>query len=301
MNFDALGSASKNLARAVMPSVACRLYRRRKIAREIEGYRSRQVVHTYCGFQLRLSLEDPLAEGWYDFDWPLLPEIEVLQQHRLTSGVRVFDLGAHQGLVALVLSRIVGEEGSVIAVEAEPHNARVAERNCRLNGAHNLVVKNAVAADREQRFHFQPGLNGRVVSERLGRIGAVGIPGVTTDGLAAEYGPPDVVVVDVEGFEARVLAGSRETIRGQRPDFLVEVHVGCGLEDLDGSVEEVLSFFPEEDYRLFCALDSPDHHYRFEPLDQDSGVMQQRFFLLALGKGVERRASSRTARLTSCA
>jgi hypothetical protein len=161
-----------------------------------------------------------------------------------------------------------------------------------LNDARNFAVRNAVVADTEESFLFQPGLNGRVASGRLRRIGAVEVPGVTTDRLSSEYGAPDVVVVDVEGFEARVLAGSHQTVRIERPDFLIEVHVGCGLEDVGGTVEEVLSFFQERDYRLYGAADAPDHRYRFEPLDPQSPVTRDRFFLLAVSKDAQRPASS---------
>jgi tRNA A58 N-methylase Trm61 len=54
---------------------------------------------------------------------------------RLKAGARVFDLGAHQAVVALMLSQLVGHEGEVIALEAERHNFEVAERNRKLNAA----------------------------------------------------------------------------------------------------------------------------------------------------------------------
>ena len=59
-----------------------------------------------------------MGAGWYDHDWPELPEIALLKQHGLRPGARVFDIGAHQGVVALMLSKTVGPEGFVLAVEA---------------------------------------------------------------------------------------------------------------------------------------------------------------------------------------
>jgi len=224
-----------------------------------------------------------MAAGWYDRDWPLLPEIEVLRRHRLKAGARVFDLGAHQCVVALILARIVGEDGTVIAVEGESRNARVGGRNCRLNNADNVVVKHAVAADREQVFRFDHELNGRVVPRARIPWGTVEVPGVTIDGLASQYGTPNVVIVDVEGFEARVLAGATETIASGQCDFLVEVHTGAGLEEAGASTDDVLSFFPGSGYRLFVAPDGGSFRPH-EELDRGSGVMLDRFFLLACAR-----------------
>ena len=57
---------------------------------------------------------------------------------------------------------------------------------------------------------------------------------------AFAYAGHDVVLVDVEGFECRVLAGAAATLAGEA-DWAVEVHVGCGLEAAGGSVERVLA------------------------------------------------------------
>ncbi len=62
-----------------------------------------------------------MAEGWYDHDWvDVMNEITLLRKSRLKVGARVFDIGAHQAVVALLLSRTVGPTGEVIAVEADP-------------------------------------------------------------------------------------------------------------------------------------------------------------------------------------
>ncbi len=57
---------------------------------------------------MTVSLEDGLAQGWYDYDWPEVPEITLLGKNSLKPGAKVFDIGAHQGVVALMLAKIVG-------------------------------------------------------------------------------------------------------------------------------------------------------------------------------------------------
>jgi hypothetical protein len=76
------------------------------------------------------------------------------------------------------------------------------------------------------------------------------VPAVSIDTLTARHGPPDVVFLDVEGFECRALEGALRTF-GTGPDWFVEVHVACGLEAAGGSAEQVLDKFPAVDFDRF--------------------------------------------------
>jgi FkbM family methyltransferase len=251
--------------------------------RLVNAYDSRCVTRSYGGYELTVSLEDPLAEGWYDHDWPHLPEMDQLCASRLRPGARVFDLGAHQGVVAMILARIVGDDGKVVAVEAEQHNHRVAVRNLALNGITNVEVIHAAVAAHEGALHFADSLNGQVLSR--GVIGSSRVSAVTIDGLAARYGPPDVVFIDVEGYEAQALRGAAGCIAGAEADFFVETHVGHGLEDAGGSAAEVIDCFPEARFeRLVSPAGDQLDQYEFAEVDQ-SDVPQQRFFLIALPRG----------------
>jgi hypothetical protein len=68
--------------------------------------------------------------------------------------------------------------------------------------------------------------------------------------LARRFGRPDVVYVDVEGYECRVLAGATAT-RASAADWFVEVRVRYSLEAAGGSADEALAFFPAERYERF--------------------------------------------------
>ena len=52
----------------------------------------------------------------------------------------VFDCGAFQCLIAMILDKFVGAAGKVVAVEAGSRNYEAAIRNCRLNEASNVAV-----------------------------------------------------------------------------------------------------------------------------------------------------------------
>jgi FkbM family methyltransferase len=214
------------------------------------------VKHRYAGEDLTVSLQDPLAEGWYDRDWGPQAEIDMLRRGRLRSGARIFDLGAHQAVVALVMSRIVGDAGEVIAVEADCHNARVAEENVRMNGATNIRVIHAAATDEPGRVCFAEGMNGNVTT--VPDSGSVQVDAVTVDGLAAEFGAPDVVFVDVEGYEAHVLAGSRRTLDQRATDFFVEVHDAETLAHTGTTAHQIFTVFASAGYKCVAVPATED-------------------------------------------
>jgi FkbM family methyltransferase len=263
-------AAAKRFARAVTPLPVYGEYRRQRIRHQIRRYRPRIVRHTYGNHDLTISLEDPLAQGWYDRDWRQLAELDFLAEH-LPRGARVLDLGAHQGVVALMLARTV-DPGVVIAVEAEPHNARVADTNRRLNEATNLTIVNAAVAERNGTVFFAEELNGHV--DQSSRGGTVEVPAVTIDELVRRYGAPDVLFMDIEGYEYKALQAARQALAA-RPACFVEVHTPwLG----DAGPEQVLDMF--SGYQLYAAAD--DQSREFRPLNQCRELLADRFFLVAL-------------------
>lgn len=241
----------------------------------LSHYKRRRVRHNYGGYTFEVELIDPMGAGWYDHDWPELNEIALLRQHGLRPGARVFDIGAHQGVVAMMLANIVGPEGFVVAVEANPDNYQAAEQNRQLNGIENCQVVHGAGAAESGKLIFNRGANGQV-DDGSGEWGKVEVQAYSVDDLAARFGTPDVLFIDVEGFECELLRGAQKTL-ATRPDCFVEVHVNAGLEKFGGSVEQVLGLFPTG-FTFLAA--SPDQG--FVPLDRTSGMLLDRFFLVAI-------------------
>ena len=269
----------KQLAKNMLPAAWWTRLRLLRLRRSVSAFKPRQTRHNYGGLPLTVYLADPLGQGWYDRDWPELQEIALLRQHQLKPGARVFDLGAHQCVVALMLADAVGPSGAVVALEANTHNAAVGQKNKELNNAKQLIVRHAAVAEKSGHIVFNEGLNGSV-DDGSGSWGQVTVESLSVDDLAREYGLPDVLFIDVEGYECHVLRGAGVTLQSN-PDCFVEVHVGCGLESFGGSVENVAHFFPLEKYDLLMASEAS---HDFVPFDLSSEMAEDRFFLLALAK-----------------
>lgn len=266
----------KSILRRRLPEVIYRPIRTRRVRRLTESFDARVVRRRYAGREYSIELADPLAEAWYDRDRGEFPELAALSSHRLRAGATVFDIGAHQAVIALVIADRVGTTGHVIAIEAEPHNAAVARRNVELNRASNVEVMHAAGVRVPGRVRFSPGLNGHIGTQQ--RAGTVEVRGVSVDELAAERGAPDVLFIDVEGFELEVLRGASETL-ASKPDLFVEVHQNVGLEEAGGTAAAVVQLVRAAGYGRL--LISGGEEQPFEPLD-GGALPTDRFFLVAM-------------------
>ncbi len=259
--------------RKFIPAWLGRILRRIRIWHERVTFRVRQVRHTYGGEPLIVELRDPGSAGWYDHDWDPLPELEFLREQGMGAGKRIFDIGAHQGVVAMMISRMVAP-GEVVAVEANLFNADAAKRNAELNRMENLRVVHGAISSTSGELLISADFNAHVSKHRAtsSRVRAY-----TIDELAGIHGEPDVLFIDVEGFEIEALKGAQETMRNGKNCF-VEVHVGCGLENFGGSATEVLHYFPEGRYELFYKY---EEDMEFKPLTDRNQLPGRRFFLIA--------------------
>ncbi len=137
----------------------------------------------------------------------------------LASGATVVDVGANVGYYLLLIAREIGPSGTVICIEPEPENLEELRRCIEVNGLRNVEVMAAAAGERRGEVRLARGVNGRVTADPTG---AVTVPACCLDELIDRR--PDVVKIDVEGFEGQVLRGAQQLIRACTPRLFVEVH-----------------------------------------------------------------------------
>jgi FkbM family methyltransferase len=236
-------------AETVLPQAVMRRARVAKFDRARKRYPTRIVTHSYGGVRHRVLIASEYGER-YDADWPELEEIAWLKGRRLRPGARVFDLGASYGVVAMMLADVTGPKGQVVALEAHPHDAATLERNRELNGMTQLICLHAAAAREPGEIVF--GRNGEV-DDGSRRWGELRVPALSVDELSRRYGPPDVVFIDVEGYEHEVVLGAADTI-DQGPDWFVEVHGDEQLGKYGASTGDVIALFGRAGYELFAGL-----------------------------------------------
>lgn len=256
-----------------------------KFRRDRSRFAARVVHHSYAGRPRHIVIGSSYGER-YDRDWAELEEVAFLKRHGLQRGARVFNLGANHGVVALMLADAVGDSGLVVALEAHPHDAALAKRNSELNATEQLLCLHGAAARASGELPF--GLNG-AVDDGTERWGRQRVPAWSIDDLALEYGGPDVIFMDIEGYEHEALLGAADTLRAGA-DWFVEVHAGGQMEKYGGSAQRVLAQFDQTRYELYVAGDELRflHHgvvstTRFARLEEaPASLLQSRFFLIAI-------------------
>jgi FkbM family methyltransferase len=144
-----------------------------------------------------------------------------------TGGV-VLDIGANIGYYTLLLSRLVGNDGLVVAVEPHPVNFHLLQLNLRINRVSNVRLVSAAISDKDGRtFLFEAeGSNWHSLlpTERTSQK-AIEVPTLTIDTLAHQVERPiDLLRMDIEGGELSALKGGEKTLRCYRPALVMEIH-----------------------------------------------------------------------------
>jgi len=123
-------------------------------------------------------------------------------------GMNAFDIGGRDGYDALVMANLT--RGRVVSIDCEPHAAAEMARN----------------------FDANPRLS-HLLEARTGFVAAHDDPEaarLTIDTLAEESGfLPDVMKIDIEGWEVEALQGARTVLGQRKPALIIEVH-GFDLE-----------------------------------------------------------------------
>lgn len=142
----------------------------------------------------------------------------------LKSGMTFYDVGANAGFYTLAAARLVGERGHVFAFEPLAENVANLRRHVQLNQLQNVSIIQAAVADTQSLsgFNIAP-------SRAMGSLSEGAdywVPTVSLDQAIASYGllPPDIIKLDVEGAESRVLAGAEALLRAGKATWLIALH-----------------------------------------------------------------------------
>jgi len=156
------------------------------------------------------------------------PEVQRVLVENIQSGWVVYDLGANIGFYTLLMAKLVGAAGRVVAFEPAP--AMLAELKCQvaLNGFEQIQVLPYAVAAADTQVTFELGaspLMSRIVGSP-GRAVAISVQARTLDRLVYVDGlpAPQLIKMNVEGSEVDVVAGGSRLFRERRPILVCEVH-----------------------------------------------------------------------------
>ena len=165
-----------------------------------------------------------------------------LIRRELHEGDVFCDIGANIGLYSLMAAARVGQSGQVYAFEPLAASFASLVENIRLNGCCERITPFSLAltdAPGLFPFHYlslEPGSSGSQLHEAIDDSETNFQPlvsemkyGTSVDELirAGALRHPDVVKIDVDGNEARILRGMRGLLTGERRPRLISVEVNA--------------------------------------------------------------------------
>lgn len=195
------------------------------------------------------------------FEKPLLFFLRDTMEHiqRAQSGTTEYsgcfcDIGANLGQHSLFMSRFANQ---VYAFEPFSKVSQRLLHHINLNNIHNIRLHPVGLSDRSENLTFYApiGRNQGIgsfdsSSLKIGNLASGKLPLVKGDDYfqEMEIANLDIVKIDVEGFEKKVLLGMQDVLKIERPIIVFEVSYGNELSF--GSVQQLNEALPEN-YQLF--------------------------------------------------
>jgi FkbM family methyltransferase len=234
--------------RKVAPAPVKRLLRSALVWKRRVQFHPYSITKTVEGESFPFLIGDATGKQWYEPDKdPVYRELAFIRDHMLAPDDLAFDVGSHHGLHTLVMAR---RSVRVVAIEPNPHNVAILKRNIALNGLQNVVVRQAAVGDSVGKVTLlQDSGEGGVLLQSEDRLPTIGVDLFPLDQLAEEYGYPQFLKIDVEGFEDRVLKGASRILR-RCPKMMIEVHVDW-VSRYGSSVREVVDLLNLASYRVW--------------------------------------------------
>lgn len=181
-------------------------------------------VHGYlmpCDLEVFSGRSAYLMGRWYEAD------TQSLILSLLSPGDTFIDIGANVGMASLTAARAVGPQGRIVAFEPNPVVASVFARTMAINGLHNVTLHVAAFGEKdgEAKF-FVPANNhgegslGTDFGERDGVFTDVRVMGPAA---IESVGRCELIKIDVEGWETKVVSALAEVIARHQPAIITEV------------------------------------------------------------------------------
>jgi len=181
----------------------------------------------------------------------------------LKPGGFVIDAGANFGHFGLVAAQMVGPAGAVCAFEPHGPSFALLASNIELNQFSAMKAERAALSDVNGETSIvadsaNPGGHSLSGDNVTAAAEVATVPVRTLDAYLAEAYPDrkvDVIKIDVQGYEAHLIAGAMSTLRRDLPVVFCEITPAM-LHNVGRSEQEILSVFEKLGYSAVIAWDS---------------------------------------------
>src|SRR5215218_977811 len=176
----------------------------------------------------------PLTED--DYNHMTIREDDIIENFQPKDGGIVVDVGAHHGRYTLIAAKRIGPKGKVIAIEADPKNFDMLNKNIKLNELSENVTLNYAASSNKSKVKLSipekksgHTIYSSIISSRAYTVKFIEVNANTLDNLLHENGisieEVNWIKLDVEGAELEVLKGATSVLSKSKDiALLIEIH-----------------------------------------------------------------------------
>lgn len=226
------------------------------IEREVAG----EVFPFYIG--------SPTGKSWYGSKKDEAIEMRFVRNELIKSGMTVAECGAHHGAQSILLSRWVGKDGKVLAIEPIPENVKILKKNIELNQLENVTLIDKAVGSNNGYISMKSDSNGMV--SVLGHGPTIKVECATLDRISQDLNVvPSLLKIDVEGFEYQLLEGCK-AILSHRPCIFLEVHP-LTLPRYGNTYEDLWNFINPNVYDIFIQSDDLEEPSPYSPSEVPRG------------------------------
>jgi FkbM family methyltransferase len=217
------------------------------------------VYDWYDGLRLNLHLGNDLSRQLFVAGCSEPNQFAVLDRI-LAPGMVFIDAGANDGLYTVFASKRVGTAGRVLAFEPSAREFDRLEKNVQLNSLSNTRLFRAALAEQDGAAELavadygHEGQNtlGGFIYEGVTLLGVEQVKLRRLDNVIQEEGLDrvDVIKLDVEGAEYKVLQGAAQVLKDFRPLIFFETS-DVALAKQQSSAKQLCQWLTSSGYRLF--------------------------------------------------
>jgi FkbM family methyltransferase len=198
--------------------------------------------HEINGYGLHPVIFPSLAE-------PLITTEQYLDFAKLEYGSIVLDLGAYSGFTSIIFDQVVGQDGRVIAVDADQINIKCIKKNFslyeKIAGRKIELLEGAVWENTDGVMFSSEGNMGSSVSNIIGEYRGESklVPTFTLNAIAKKFNLPkvDFIKCDIEGAEAIIFMDT-EFFEKYQPRIIIETHIIDNVSTLKACTDTLSKF-----------------------------------------------------------
>jgi FkbM family methyltransferase len=223
------------------------------------------IKRNISGFGLRIPVG---YHNYFETDYEL-NNINFINNY-LSPGMTVIDIGAHIGLLSIIMAQKVKPAGKVYSFEPTPSTFKLLQKTIAINDFTEIVKPNkmAVAEKKGKTFFYITDIeahNSNSLSNNKRDYGnehridvdLTSIDEFVTDNKLSKI---DFLKIDAEGAEYSVLKGCEATLRRDKPKIILALHP-ASIINFGNSLEQIWDYLQSFGYTVVFKSEKVDRTF----------------------------------------